>query len=392
MPISGSLPTPLALERETPTLPTIHQIVLKVVAPCNLNCEYCYVYHARDKTFRNRPAQLSEEMASKIFSRLREYSQARPGHRMSICFHGGEPLMLGKERFRRLVERAREEMSETLGSLALQTNGVLLDAEWARLLRELRVSASLSLDGDAAQHDAARVDHSGRGSHVRVVEAVRHLQDADAKFSILCVVRPGTSGADAYRFLRSLNIVDMDFLLPDVSHDDFAQRFAQFGPTPAADYLLPALHAWLKENDPSVNIRFFQDIFALLLGGGTQIDAFGGGPMPYLIVETDGSIQANDALRVCEESLGETGLNVLEHSIEELPQSRALPFALIAGNIPRPTACRVCPEFETCGGGYLPHRYSRASQFDNPSAWCADILKLFTTMREILAASEPEKS
>jgi uncharacterized protein len=29
-----------------------------------------------------------------------------------------------------------------------------------------------------------------------------------------------------------------------------------------------------------------------------------------------------------------------------------------------------------CGGGYLPHRFSKANGFDNPSVYCADLLKL----------------
>ena len=46
-----------------------------------------------------------------------------------------------------------------------------------------------------------------------------------------------------------------------------------------------------------------------------------------------------------------------------------------------PHACQTCPERDTCGGGYLPHRYSRQRGFDNPSVWCADLLKLFGHIR-----------
>ena len=37
------------------------------------------------------------------------------------------------------------------------------------------------------------------------------------------------------------------------------------------------------------------------------------------------------------------------------------------------------------GGGHLPHRYSRANGFDNPSVWCADILKVIAHIRHRLA-------
>ena len=28
---------------------------------------------------------------------------------------------------------------------------------------------------------------------------------------------------------------------------------------------------------------------------------------------------------------------------------------------------------EACGGGYLPHRFSKLNGFDNPSVYCADL-------------------
>ena len=49
-----------------------------------------------------------------------------------------------------------------------------------------------------------------------------------------------------------------------------------------------------------------------------------------------------------------------------------------------PSGCEACRERTTCAGGYLPHRYSRARGFDNPTVWCADMLRLFGRLRELL--------
>jgi uncharacterized protein len=291
---------------------------------------------------------------------------------------------LGRERFRQLIHLIRAELGPHLGSLNVQTNAVLIDGEWARLLRELRISVSVSLDGDPNTNDSARVDHRGRGTYAQTVSGIRHLQGAGVHVTVLCVVRPGASGAYAYRHFRSLDITDLDFLLPDVSHDDWHEQFGKWGATPAGDFLIPALDAWLAEDNPNVNVRFFSDIFKLILGDSGETDAFGGGPMPYVIVETDGTIQVNDALRVCEESLAETGLNILTHDFDELENASPLTRDLLMGLIPKPDGCQSCPELATCGGGYMPHRYSRERGFNNPSVWCADILRLFGHMRGIV--------
>jgi uncharacterized protein len=39
---------------------------------------------------------------------------------------------------------------------------------------------------------------------------------------------------------------------------------------------------------------------------------------------------------------------------------------------------------QICGGGYLPHRYSKASGYDNPSAYCDDLFALLDYMGGVL--------
>jgi sulfatase maturation enzyme AslB (radical SAM superfamily) len=40
------------------------------------------------------------------------------------------------------------------------------------------------------------------------------------------------------------------------------------------------------------------------------------------------------------------------------------------------SVCQTCPVVKVCGGGYIPHRYSAARKFDNPSVYCRDLEKL----------------
>ena len=37
-----------------------------------------------------------------------------------------------------------------------------------------------------------------------------------------------------------------------------------------------------------------------------------------------------------------------------------------------------------CGGGYLPHRYSRKNGYDNPSVYCDDLYSMFDNVQSIL--------
>jgi uncharacterized protein len=88
--------------------------------------------------------------------------------------------------------------------------------------------------------------------------------------------------------------------------------------------------------------------------------------------------------------MGNSGLNVLRNNFSELFDKHSLPAAIAAGTVLPPTACAGCVEFETCKGGYLPHRYSKQKGFDNPSVWCADILSIFAHIRSVLGVSANE--
>lgn len=371
-----SLKIPLREEPEK-----ISSIILKLAAHCNLNCSYCYVYNREDQSYRERPKFMNADVLDCTLEAIKAYCDAHAPWRMSIVFHGGEPTLVGAKRFDHIATRAAEVLSDRLRYLSIQTNALLINEAWTEVLARHDVAVSVSLDGTPDAHDAVRLDRAGRGSYARTVAGLRRLQDSGLDPTVLCVVTPGSSGRDVYRHFRSLDIERMDFLLPDVSHDHKERYYGGCGPTPVADFLIPALDAWLDEDNPAVKIRVFGDLFTLLMGGNASSDAFGNPRMSYLIVETDGAIEALDALRVCEEGIAVSGLNVRQHGFDDLARGLPLVHQAVQRGFPLPAACRSCSERDVCGGGFLPHRYSRAKAFDNPSVWCADILKLTAHMR-----------
>lgn len=126
---------------------------------------------------------------------------------MTFAFQGGEPTLSGLPFFRRFVElvRAHNTRNLTVHS-AIQTNGILLDGEWAAFLAENRFLVGLSLDGTAAVHDLHRVDARGEGTHKRLMAAVRTLQAHKVEFNVLTVVTarpPGRSGPSTPSFAET---------------------------------------------------------------------------------------------------------------------------------------------------------------------------------------------
>src|SRR5262249_3482895 len=157
--------------------------------------------------------------------------------------------------------------------------------------------------------------------------------------------------APVYRYFRRLGIRHMDFLLPDVSHDHKERLYGRFGPSPVARYLVPIFDAWFDEDDPEVRVRLFTGLLRLLLGGAGETDQFGNPLMGYLIVETDGAIEALDALRVCEHGMAASGLNVLRQGLDDLHLAMPLVYRAVHEGLPLAATCTACPERCVCGGG-----------------------------------------
>ena len=73
-------------------------VVLKVAQRCNLNCTYCYVYNRGDESWRSRPTFISTDVAVALAGRINEQCEKFALESFTVELHGGEPLLLGKER------------------------------------------------------------------------------------------------------------------------------------------------------------------------------------------------------------------------------------------------------------------------------------------------------
>ena len=85
----------------------------------------------------------------------------------------------------------------------LQTNGIALDADWVRFLKQNNFHVGLSIDGPRELHDAYRKTNNGKPTFDFVMNAAKRLVDADVSFAALCVVnrRNALHPKEVYRFL-----------------------------------------------------------------------------------------------------------------------------------------------------------------------------------------------
>jgi uncharacterized protein len=169
---------------------------------CNLDCKYCF--YLSKQTLPNGPgAGAMDDETLELF--IRQYIEGNTGPSVVFSWQGGEPTLRGLDFYRRVValQRKYAKPGQRIEN-DLQTNGVLLNAEWASFLKENRFLVGLSIDGPRELHDRFRVNKGGAPTFDKVMAAAHLLRAAGVPFNTLtCVHRLNAKKPlDVYRFLR----------------------------------------------------------------------------------------------------------------------------------------------------------------------------------------------
>jgi uncharacterized protein len=380
LPIAGARPQPVP----------ISTYVVKVVSRCNLNCDYCYMYNLADQTYVSQPAVMREDVTAAMSRRIVAHAVRRGLPGVHVILHGGEPLLLGKRRFREWVTQVRSTIEEggVSSRFSLQSNGVLIDDEWIDLFAELSVNVGLSIDGPKRFHDRHRVDHQGRGSFDDVVAAIRRLS-AHPKgprifANVLAVINTDIPPREMFDLWQFLDIPGLEINLPHANYDHPPAT----GSLSYGAWMIEFFDLWFEQNRPDRHVRYFENILRLLFGHSMSTDNIGGKPVGAIIIETDGGIEPTDALKCCEHGITKLGINVLRNEIDDAHRF-SIVQALQGGVSALCETCHDCDLLHVCGGGYMPHRFSRERRFDNPSVYCTDLQKLIRHIRRRVIESLP---
>jgi uncharacterized protein len=369
-----------------------NEAVVKIVSRCNINCSYCYMYHKGDESYKLQPKLMSPEVATAFFTRVRSHCLEHNIATYYIALHGGEPLLAGKEFIRNFVTQAREILlPEVTPRFALQTNGILLDNEWYSLFNELEIALGISIDLVPSSHDKYRVDHKGKGTYERVVAGFKKAETSvfnKENIGVLGVMDIDTDPMEVYDHYASLGIAKYDLLFPDNTYEDLPPGLKNFSSdrfnTPYANWLIQLFDRWFHD-EKRPRIRLFKHLVDLILGKKIGFDFLGTDVNRLIVVETDGSIEPVDSLKICGDSFTKANLNVLTHTIDEALQTDLLSLFFNYRHT-LPAQCVSCPVNHICAGGFLPHRYSREKGFDNPTLYCLDFMKFIIHVQNVIVA------
>ena len=360
-----------------------HVMVKPAGSTCNLDCTYCF--YLGKQTLPGGPG--AGKMDDAVLERfVRDYIQSVTTGEVVFSWQGGEPTLRGLDFFRKVValQKKHAKAGQRIEN-DLQTNGTLLDEDWARFLKEHRFLVGLSIDGPREIHDRYRVTKRGEPTFDAVYAAAKLLQRFKVPFNTLtCVNRFNASRPlDVYRFLRrELGSTYLQFIpivepkgfeitapqkwdparLPVVGeprarpdHPDSVVTPWSVDPDEYGYFLSKVWDEWLARDYGKVMVTFCETLVVQHMGlpaqNCIQSEFCGKG----VAIEHDGSVYACDHYVYPEYRLG----NVKQKSLGDMVFAPTQVKFAYAKSETLPKYCRECAYLRDCWGECPKNRLLR---------------------------------
>jgi uncharacterized protein len=343
--------------------PSFHLLAKPVGPTCNLECKYCF-FLAKDKLYPGSSFRMDEELLENYIIQLIE---ASPGPEVTVAWQGGEPTLMGLDFFRRSIEVERKYARPGMRVLnTIQTNGTLIDDDWAAFLKDNNFLVGISIDGPRALHDCYRVDKGGSPTFDRVMRGLKFLQKRSVDWNILAAVHAANADhpLEVYRFFRDECNAKFIQFIPIVERlrepgtslgnkvTDRSVKPAQFG-----KFMITVFEDWVRGDIGAVYVQMFDAALANWHGVPSGLCVSSATCGTALVMEHNGDVYSCDHFVDPGYRLG----NINSGHLRELVASdQQFKFGLNKVN-GLPMCCRRCEVLFACHGGCPKDRFKPAT-------------------------------
>lgn len=316
---------------------------------------------------------------------------SQSGQQVYFTWQGGEPLMAGLDFYQSAIRIQKEivqKYPEKAIFNAIQTNGMLINDQWAKFFKKENILIGLSIDGNRHHHDFYRVNNRGQGTFDRVMRGFSYLKKHEVEFNTLTVINRhnADSPIEVYNFLKEIGSRFLQFIpvVETMNIDDhfrplwisdatFQPEVSEFSLEPGqfASFMKAIFAEWLRHDLGKITIQLFESILAAYCGYGHSLCVFkehcGG---DNLALEANGDVYQCDHFVYPSYRIGNIRhldeATIMEHSVS-LSEKKAEKNPL----------CQQCLWRVVCYGGCPKHRFVLQPDGGRHNYFCKDYLMLF---------------
>ena len=314
---------------------------------CNLRCKYCFYADISENRQTASNGIMTDDMLDVLIDRIAEVLEEEGT--ANISFQGGEPTVAGLEYFRKFTAKMKEHPGiKTV--YALQTNGTLIDEEWADFFKENHFLLGVSLDGWQSNMDTFRYDAAHKSVYYRILNNIDILEKKKAEYNILTVVTKDLArhpkGLFNFYKEHKYRYVQLIPCLPGLQDPEEPHSLT---PELYADFCNAFFDLWYKEltvKQNYISINLFDNLMEMVRGHMPyQCGMLGQCSVQY-VIESNGDVYPCDFYCLDEYLLG----NLKENSFAQLRLSdNAMNFMETSSCMKKP--CETCRYLNMCHGG-----------------------------------------
>lgn len=334
-------------------MPPLSLLIKPASDNCNLRCKYCFYHSIAENRSIKSFGMMDTGLLEILVRKGLEYAE----NTCTFAFQGGEPTLAGLDFYKTLVDLQKKYNTKKVAiHNAIQTNGVVIDDNWAEFLAKNNFLTGISLDGPKDIHDMNRIDSRNSGSFARVMRAIELFNKHGVEYNILTVVNALTSRhiIKVYNFFKKQGFKYLQFIpCLDPLNENPGGHDYSLTPERFAYFLKALFDLWYDDiiKGNFVSIRYFDNLVGMLMGYPPESCGMSGICTCYFVVEADGSTYPCDFYVIDEWNLG----NIKENSFDEMRASEKGTSFVSCSRHTSPE-CRECPHFTLCRGGCRRNR------------------------------------
>lgn len=356
-------------------MPALSLLIKPASGNCNMRCRYCFYADELDNREIRSYGKMSVDTMHTIVDKAMEYGD----YECTIAFQGGEPTLAGLDFYRDLVAyvTAHENPKKLKIHYALQTNGYLINEEWAAFLGENHFLVGVSLDGLKEIHDRYRLDAAGKGTYQRVISAIRLLEKHQVEYNILTVVTAATArnGQKIYNYFKKNHFGYQQYIeCLDPIGEEPGQHEYSLTPEKYGEFLKSMFDAWYLDMRSGTYVynRYFENLMMIMAGQQPESCNMRGVCGKQWVFEADGSVYPCDFYALDQWCLG----NINKNSFEEMDQKRD-ELGFIQRSMRQQEDCQKCRWFGLCRNGCRRNREPVTAEHTNRNYFCKSYQMFF---------------
>lgn len=354
-----------------------YSLIIKITNRCNLNCSYCY--HRHDLS-RNFECSMSRDLIAQMIEGILQHNE----HHAEFIWHGGEPLLMGLDTYRFIIEKQKEYNVKKLQIVnTVQTNGTMLTDEYIRFCAENDIHIGVSIDGPFDLHASQR--NTDAAEYSSIMKAIDRLNNAQVRHGVLCVIGNQHVGqADRlFEMFREHGIRQVAFLPCLVQENGVMDHDLTINPKDYGQFLIDFFEQWIHGDVHGMCVRNFDDCIRFYRGKPLKTCINTNSCDRYLTVMPDGKLYLCDNFSSNDEHCVGS-VQVGFDSIDTTAPMRWLKSTLTL----TPPSCTKCEYFAGCQSGCKYRRWVNDPAMNAGHYYCLSTKMLYHHIGQYLRQEE----